>query len=952
MIFWCQAQEYHEGNMKYYTTDHYLNMVAESPQSKGFKVFGEMPVNTSKGLPNIHIPIYTLEVDGVRIPIELKYDASGVKVEDVASVVGLKWHLNAGGLVSRNIHDKPDKFGTKKWINGKTLSPFDDYLQVLEPTNSWFKTNYKLARTHVEAMDLHPDDFHYNLLDYSNSFKFLPSGNIIKGQSDLLDIYGVEQGMGICFTAEDIKGNYFFFGSASNALELSTRKNQLLDYTYRTIDIEYAKHYTSATTGWYLDEILTKNNETIQFIYDTSYHYEEIKSPASQKMELLPGCGSTKNIDCVEDKPLGGSYPYETGTRLISNSTTPLIKEIRTEAVTILFNYEDSSVLSNGKNISGWSKRLVEIVVEDKILNKKKKFGFKYDTFLGDARLKLTEVYEKSPALFQPGQLPSYRMVYDESSALPSINSLSKDMYGYYNDNGATWLYPLTSATLLATNDAIVRSRLFDRSHNQTVLGVGTLKELHYPTGGYTAFEFEPNVMGHDQQEPMANYLGGLRIKSIKDMDGEGGVYHHRKYTYQEHYKSASFIYLRKVNGIQTLSSELMSVGDGIDLKTGFTYTEVEEELYDASTYLGKNSYSYEPRYSFNAVIGGDLIKKRVFNASNKLIQFDEWDLNIEVEKFFSYKQPSMFDVILHPLNREIQVYTTNYMRSDIQEIKTQAVKTSKTEINYSGTTAMPITTVEESEYNSEMMLSKTKTNVGYTAVLNNNKVQSYTYNAALAYGDSYTTYEYAIDYPTISSPSSPSTLAKGLLINNKTYKDNVQVSGNYYTYDASGNLTQIYAYNKGKGSKPSNAPDYIPTNYEHQASISYENGRPVVIQRNEYQASPQSIVSYLWGYKHRFIVAKLHGLSYYALSETDIQRVKNASLQGSQDLNSAFNLLKEKYPKYQITTYEYHPLFGVERITQPNNLYEKYEYDIYERLKYIRDQEDYILQEYFYNYK
>src|SRR5699024_4462598 len=155
----CLAQEYHEGNMKYYTTDHYLNMVPESPQSKSFNEYGNLSVNASKGLLQISIPLYNLEVDGVSIPIVLEYDASGVRVEDVATSVGLKWNLNVGGLVSRDVVDKPDAFGNKKWINEESLSPYDIYLNAMQPTNIWFEENFRLARQHVEDMDIWPDNF-------------------------------------------------------------------------------------------------------------------------------------------------------------------------------------------------------------------------------------------------------------------------------------------------------------------------------------------------------------------------------------------------------------------------------------------------------------------------------------------------------------------------------------------------------------------------------------------------------------------------------------------------------------------------------------------------------------------------------------------------------------------------------------------------------------------------
>lgn len=276
MIFLCQGQEYHEGNMKYYTTDHYLNMVPESPQASSFNESGNLPVNTSKGLPQISIPLYNLEVDGVSIPIVLEYDASGVRVDDVATSVGLKWNLNVGGLVSRDVVDKPDSFGTNKWIkNDRPLSPYDTYLQTVQPTNIWFEENFRRAREDVENMDIWPDNFRYSFLDYSNSFKFKSSGNIVKGQTDKIDLYAIDEDVDkISFEAKDYQGNAYFFGKTNESIELTSTSNQLLNYTEGTVGI-HNRDYSGTITGWYLDKLVTKNDESILFEYDNSFIYQK-----------------------------------------------------------------------------------------------------------------------------------------------------------------------------------------------------------------------------------------------------------------------------------------------------------------------------------------------------------------------------------------------------------------------------------------------------------------------------------------------------------------------------------------------------------------------------------------------------------------------------------------------------------------------------------------------------
>ncbi|CAM1367974.1 exported hypothetical protein [Tenacibaculum litopenaei] len=84
------------------------NVVPPAPEAAGLSKFIEVPVSHYTGLPNVSVPIYTVEEKGVQIPISLSYHARGVKVAEVASSVGTGWSLNYGGIVSRQIRGKAD----------------------------------------------------------------------------------------------------------------------------------------------------------------------------------------------------------------------------------------------------------------------------------------------------------------------------------------------------------------------------------------------------------------------------------------------------------------------------------------------------------------------------------------------------------------------------------------------------------------------------------------------------------------------------------------------------------------------------------------------------------------------------------------------------------------------------------------------------------------------------
>ena len=86
-----------------------IDFIPKSPEATHIEQYGNLSVNHSTGVPDISIPLHTIEYGDVKIPISISYLATGIKVNDISSSVGLKWMLNAGGQVSRNIIGKADE---------------------------------------------------------------------------------------------------------------------------------------------------------------------------------------------------------------------------------------------------------------------------------------------------------------------------------------------------------------------------------------------------------------------------------------------------------------------------------------------------------------------------------------------------------------------------------------------------------------------------------------------------------------------------------------------------------------------------------------------------------------------------------------------------------------------------------------------------------------------------
>src|SRR5690348_14728300 len=80
------------------TTNTIGRVSIASPNAASLGKYGDIPVSYHTGLPQISIPIYTIESGSLKLPISLSYHASGLKVQEQASWVGAGWALNAGGV--------------------------------------------------------------------------------------------------------------------------------------------------------------------------------------------------------------------------------------------------------------------------------------------------------------------------------------------------------------------------------------------------------------------------------------------------------------------------------------------------------------------------------------------------------------------------------------------------------------------------------------------------------------------------------------------------------------------------------------------------------------------------------------------------------------------------------------------------------------------------------------
>lgn len=433
------------------------------------------------GAINISLPITTAPGRDIDIPISLSYNTSGVKVQEIASWVGLGWNLKAGGVITRELRGYADE-GAKGYCgtdnNGEKVS---------QPVNR----DYLMGLAYYK-WDGEPDIFYFNFLNYAGRIIIDETGiPHVQPASDLKVIPGVCPGTDGSWTIIDQAGIRYRFGKDESSRETTDNK------TYRNGTLI---HETSYVSAWYLAEIIMPcSDETVQFTYaataaQTSENYTQVDFEA--QYSSLTGCAAS------------AISPGNDVHKLIVASPK-LLREISTMQSRVLFTTgtdlrED---FTNGKYLK-------EISLRDYGSNEVMRFEFNYDYFKTPGcettlcqRLKLTRVTR--PA----AQRPIYRFEYNPM-LLPDRNAHTIDHWGYYNsntenskippftDNEPWWYNCQVGGTYTGANREAdsLRSR------------ASILQKVYTEQGGSIEYTYEGHVYLDGSTPQLA---GGARIQKV-----------------------------------------------------------------------------------------------------------------------------------------------------------------------------------------------------------------------------------------------------------------------------------------------------------------------------------------------------------------------------------------------------------------------------------------------------
>ncbi|OFX88218.1 MAG: hypothetical protein A2W99_10220 [Bacteroidetes bacterium GWF2_33_16] len=465
-----------------------------SPEAASLGSYGNVPVNLSSGQLNIEIPLYTIKLKGIEIPIALSYNYSGFKVTEESGVFGLGWTFVGGGVITRQLNGRPDE--DQNGYIGRNRIGFNYVLGLKEGELNDEKLSDLVINSASGRWDTQPDQFILSAPYGINGIFYF-------------DVYAQP----VFIPHKNFKVEIPFYGEPYyNIIDLIVTDDQGIRYTFSESELTlrdggddipgyYISNYKSS---WQLTEIFNlKTNEKIQFRY-INYNYSP-KTIYSQTLSITKNLeGSNKCMGNVDDSKSeqvvsitgklldsiifpGGTIKFE--REVINNILQKEVKRINiennTEAISgYIFNYNTTNN-SNIRTLTNIKKVSNNNLEEDY-------YNFAY--------------HNNIPSEFESGMSIQF----------------AQDFWGYYTGK--------SNPDLL---------NFGNRKPDFEMAKAGALKEIEYPTKGKTEIEYESNTANCYLYNPLTEEKKGYILSEslselrtpivykngLKLLDGIGTLY-------------------------------------------------------------------------------------------------------------------------------------------------------------------------------------------------------------------------------------------------------------------------------------------------------------------------------------------------------------------------------------------------------------------------------------------
>jgi hypothetical protein len=431
------------------------NVKIASPNAASLGKFADIPVSYNTGIPNVSIPIYTVQEGPLQLPISLDYHASGLKVMEQSSWVGAGWALNAGGVITRTIRGQADDiaFSDTYYLQNQG---YYSYLYAPGSTGADPILDYVAITGGLK--DSEPDLFFFNFNGYSGKFYFRADKTpVIVPQQDIqitLSCAGNPTNCntpnvplrGFIMTTPD--GVKYYFGINDDNPPSNPPVERVLPYSFTT---GLAFSNSQIISSWYLYKIESPDKK---FKIDLSYAKEEYSTYSLGLYPKLNANGEMSLSKCYMFGQRLSTITFSNGTVTFNADGTPRQDISGATTANASYDYDNTTDPYPAKGLasiqisSSTFCRIFELTKSYFVDNHPLvgTYGTAgsvesvYNLHTDKKRLKLDKLTERScdNTLIKPPHVFTY---YEESN-VPRTLSLAQDHWGFYN--GAT-----TNATLI-----------------------------------------------------------------------------------------------------------------------------------------------------------------------------------------------------------------------------------------------------------------------------------------------------------------------------------------------------------------------------------------------------------------------------------------------------------------------------------------------------------------------
>ncbi len=959
-----------------------------SPQVTLINQFGDYPVDLSNGLVDISIPLYEIKTPGLSMPLSLKFHPSGLRHDERESFFGLRWVLGGLGHVSRVIKGYPDEYHSRyplhESINNPNYKP--DFFSLFGTTSTMYSGSGQSYNSVFITMGGQYKDTEYDVFSYS-----LPSGKsgkfILTGAGEVVEtmpyepikiVVGRESDRygGVTITDENgITYNYQMSESDENGFATafhlkkitSANKQDVITIDYEKSDLRtYVRSENTVTS----DDL----HDNSPYAWERDLIWGEYPSPIyaalsglfNDKYKYFNTSNYSKHILC--DQYCISTIRIESGGEL-----TSLVDFYYTSAQSNVARYLEEIMVNNANG------DLVKYIYFTLKNNESNKF-------------KLLDKIEIMP---WSDSKEVYTFDYYDSYYAPACSDLSKnfDWWGYYSE-GAGAYYAQDIALSIPSQDTgrgdskIMKMEGGHKTPNGNSMSIGMIKEITYPTGGRTQFEYEVN----GDNLLVKNWVGGLRIKQIHNISGSGKTeskyYEYKNAVLPSYLSTPYYNTITMENEIEcyyispALSGLTAGHGYGRYLQTTYLKSFPSEYTQFHSNVI---SYGHVTEYFGPSAINNTGKIEYKYNIGNLQTDFYKDRFGYDFQSTYSgytrlHVSPADFWKKNHLYSKII--YKSTGKGPDIQYKEVEkydyTYKTFKEKNIYD----MPVyryryhQVIVPSGHNDEQIeidliypykdLFKdvfAYVNQRYTSGAE--KLVKETKYAYHDNGTQTTVREFDYDGTYLLPITEKVTNSDGSVYSNST-KYSFHKAGSPYTEMMNANMFTniteknvekdgvsierlVYTYND---KTTINFISYWKKN-EMKDQISYSfhdsNSLPGVVSKNS-----NEVIVYIRNI-YGNIVAEILNAHYYTVASalggvSVIDRISKSTQVSDADM-LLLNNLRKALPDAHVYTYTLRPLIGMISVTDPKGYSTYYEYDDANKLEWIKDDKRNILEQYEYNY-